>query len=61
VAVVENASLPTQRHACACLSELGALFEREQLASPAVIVIGDVLLGLQNLAVADSPNAARQA
>lgn len=61
VAVVENASLPTQRHACARLSELGALFEREQLASPAVIVIGDVLLGLQNLAVADAPNAARQA
>jgi uroporphyrin-III C-methyltransferase len=55
VAVVENASLPTQRHASAQLSQLSAVFELEKLASPAVIIVGDVLLGLQKVAVLDTP------
>jgi uroporphyrin-III C-methyltransferase len=46
VAIIQNASLPTQRHAVCTLSELRATLEREDLASPSVIVVGDVLQGL---------------
>ena len=46
VAIIENASLPAQRHAVATLSTLRATIEREQLRSPCVIVVGDVLTGL---------------
>ena len=49
VAIIENASLPTQRHAIATLSTLRATIEREQLKSPCVIVVGDVLAGLAAL------------
>jgi len=58
VAVVENASLPTQRHVCTRLTLLSSLFETEKLASPAIIIVGDVLLGLQNMPALDSPPAA---
>lgn len=50
VAIIQNASLPTQRHAVATLAELRATIEREQLASPSVIVVGNVLHGLASLA-----------
>ena len=46
VAIVQHASLPAQRHAVATLGELAATIGREQLASPSVIVVGDVLRGL---------------
>jgi uroporphyrin-III C-methyltransferase len=46
VAVIQNASLPTQRHAVTTLGLLRATIEREQLQSPSVIVVGDVLQGL---------------
>jgi uroporphyrin-III C-methyltransferase len=46
VAVIQNASLPQQRHAVCTLSELKSTIEREQLSSPSVIVVGDVLQGL---------------
>ena len=46
VAIIQNASLPHQRHACSVLSQLQATLEREHLASPSVIVVGDVLQGL---------------
>ena len=46
VAIIQNASLPTQRHAVCTLGHLHATIEREQLASPSVIVVGDVLQGL---------------
>jgi uroporphyrin-III C-methyltransferase len=46
VAVVQRASLPDQRHAVTTLAELAATIEREQLASPSVIVVGDVVSGL---------------
>jgi uroporphyrin-III C-methyltransferase len=46
VAVVQRATLPDQRHAVTTLGELAVTIEREQLASPAVIVVGDVLRGL---------------
>ena len=34
------------------------LFEMEKLASPAIIIVGDVLLGLQKVAVLDTPAVA---
>lgn len=46
VAVVQHASLPTQRHAVTTLGQLHATIAREQLASPSVIVVGDVIGGM---------------
>ncbi len=46
VAIIQNASLPTQRHAVATLGSLRATIEQEGLQSPSVIVVGDVLQGL---------------
>lgn len=45
-AVVQRASLPGERQALTTLGELAATIEREQLASPCVIVVGDVLRGI---------------
>ena len=50
VAIVQNASLPTQRHAVATLGNLRATIDREGLKSPSVIVVGDVLQGLAAVA-----------
>ena len=50
VAIIQNASLPNQRHAVATLGLLRATIEREQLQSPSVIVVGDVLQGLAAMA-----------
>lgn len=47
VAIVENASLPEQRHALCTLETLHATLQTEQLGSPSVLVVGDVLRGLQ--------------
>ena len=47
VAIVQNASLPTQRHATATLATLHTTLQSEQLGSPSVIVVGNVLRGLQ--------------
>ena len=58
VAVVENASLPVQRHVSTQLSELSTVFALEKIASPAIIIVGDVLLGMQNLSTAKVPAAA---
>jgi uroporphyrin-III C-methyltransferase len=46
VAIVQRASLPDQRHAVTTLGQLRATIEREQLASPSVIVVGDVVSGV---------------
>jgi len=46
VAIVQRASLPDQRQAVTTLGELGATIAREQLASPSVIVVGDVIGGV---------------
>ena len=46
VAIIQNASLPTQRHAVTTLGSLRATIEQQQLQSPSVIVVGDVLQGL---------------
>ena len=46
VAVIQHASLPGQRHAVTTLGDLVTMIEREQLASPSVIVVGDVISGV---------------
>ncbi|WP_280150693.1 uroporphyrinogen-III C-methyltransferase [Piscinibacter sp. XHJ-5] len=43
VAVVQHASLPSQRHLQTTLVDLAAAVRREGLGSPAIIVVGDVL------------------
>ena len=45
VAVVQNASLPTQRQALTTLDELAATVQREKLQSPSIIVVGNVVQG----------------
>ncbi|RYY70229.1 MAG: uroporphyrinogen-III C-methyltransferase, partial [Comamonadaceae bacterium] len=46
VAIIQRASLPDQRHAVTRLGELAATIARDQLASPSVIVVGDVVRGV---------------
>ena len=43
VAVVQNASLPTQRQALTTLGDLVATVQGEDLQSPSIIVVGDVV------------------
>jgi uroporphyrin-III C-methyltransferase len=50
VAVIQNASLATQRHAVTTLGELCQTIEQHRLQSPSVIVVGDVLQGMLALA-----------
>jgi uroporphyrin-III C-methyltransferase len=45
VAIVQRASLPNQREALTTLGELLSTVQREQLQSPSVIVVGDVVKG----------------
>ncbi len=54
VVVIQHVSLPHQRHALTTLGELCHTIEREQLGSPSVIVIGDVVRGV---AAAQAPGA----
>ncbi|MBB1093456.1 uroporphyrinogen-III C-methyltransferase [Rhodopseudomonas palustris] len=49
VAIIQNVSLPTQRHAVCTLENLCNTIERDHLASPSVIVVGDVMQGLLSL------------
>jgi uroporphyrin-III C-methyltransferase len=51
VAVVQHASQPHQRHAIGHLGDLAGLIEREDLGSPAIIVVGDVLKGLASVSL----------
>ena len=60
VAIIQNASLPTQRHAVATLGSLRATIESEGLQSPSVIVVGDVLQGLAAVA-GDAASRQKQA
>ncbi|WP_425485587.1 uroporphyrinogen-III C-methyltransferase [Hydrogenophaga aromaticivorans] len=50
LAIIQHASLPQQRHALTTLGELPATIAREQLGSPAVIVVGDVVRGVAAIA-----------
>jgi uroporphyrin-III C-methyltransferase len=47
VAIIQNASMPQQRHAVCALHALQSTIEEEQMASPSVIVVGDVVRGLR--------------
>ena len=49
-ALVQNASLPTQRHAVCTLETLVTTQRVEGIGSPAIIVIGDVLRGVSSVA-----------
>lgn len=49
-AVIQHASLPHQRHAVTTLGALQETIERDGLASPSVIVIGDVVRGVTAVA-----------
>jgi uroporphyrin-III C-methyltransferase len=49
VAVIQNATLPTQRHVTCALGDLQTTIQREHMASPSVIVVGEVVRGLQAL------------
>ena len=46
VAIIQNASLPQQRQVLCTLDSLVTTLQREQLASPSVLVVGDVMQGL---------------
>lgn len=50
VAIIQSATLPQQRQAISTLDQLHATIQREGLASPSVIVVGDVLVGVAALA-----------
>lgn len=51
VAVIQHASLPQQRHIATTLDRLSRDMADAGLASPAVIVVGDVLQGLQAVGI----------
>jgi uroporphyrin-III C-methyltransferase len=50
VAVVQRASLADERSAVTTLGDLDATIAREQLASPSVIIVGDVVSGVAAVA-----------
>ena len=52
VAIIQNASLPHQRHAVSTLGDLFNTIALEGLASPSIIVVGDVVRGAAAMAVA---------
>ncbi len=60
VAIIQHASLPRQRHAVTTLGQLHATVESQQLASPSVIVVGDVVRGVA-AASAPAASSARRA
>jgi uroporphyrin-III C-methyltransferase len=47
VAIVQGASLPSQRQAVTTLGELETTIASEHLGSPSIIVVGDVIRGVQ--------------
>lgn len=52
VAIIQRATLADQRHAVTTLGQLRATIEREGLASPSVMVVGDVVQGVVAASVA---------
>lgn len=61
VAIVQHASLPQQRHAVCELQHLHATLQAEQLGSPSVMVVGDVMGGLLALNTSATAQAASNA
>ena len=59
VAVIQNASLSTQRHISTTLGALAGAIEAAGLASPSIIVVGDVIGGVA--LAAEHPAAVRAA
>jgi len=57
VAVIQNASVPTQRHIATTLARLSTDIRLSGLASPSVIVVGDVISAL--VQAADHPEVRR--
>ena len=53
VAIIQHASLPEQRQAITTLAKLRETINSEQMSSPSVIVVGDVLRGVVALYVQD--------
>ena len=51
LAIIQHATLPHQRHAVTTLGDLRTTIDHEQLGSPAVIVVGDVVSGVAAVAV----------
>ncbi|MES2612838.1 MAG: uroporphyrinogen-III C-methyltransferase [Pseudomonadota bacterium] len=51
VAIIQHASLPHQRHAVTTLADMHTTIAREGLASPSVIVVGDVVQGIAAVAL----------
>ena len=49
VAVVQNASLPNERRMACCLADLVDRLHDEGIGSPAIIIVGNVAQGLQQL------------
>ncbi len=47
VAIIQNATLPSQRHVVTTLADLAASIERENMGSPSILVVGDVIRGVQ--------------
>ncbi|TAG25272.1 MAG: uroporphyrinogen-III C-methyltransferase [Burkholderiales bacterium] len=60
VAIIQHASLPEQRQAITSLAQLCETIERDNMASPSVIVVGDVLQGMAALAQPESEEAFKQ-
>jgi uroporphyrin-III C-methyltransferase len=46
VAIIQNASQPQQRHAITTLQHMASTMQTQQLSSPSVLVIGDVVRGV---------------
>jgi len=61
VAIIQNASLPHQRHAVATLATLHATLQSERLGSPSVIVVGNVLQGIRAASAAGATTTTRSA
>ena len=61
VAVVQNASLPTQRQTLTTLSELVTTVQHEGLQSPSIIVVGNVVQGARAWQQTTAHKAVRQA
>jgi uroporphyrin-III C-methyltransferase len=53
VAIIQQASLPSQRHVVTVLAHMAATLIREGLGSPSVIVVGDVVKGVKAAATSD--------
>ena len=61
VAVVQNASLPNERRMACCLADLVDRLHDEGIGSPAIIIVGNVAQGLQQLGSVDAAQIAQAA